>query len=150
MRKVALLFALATAAAAALAWWETQELAETRTELAAAGGHLQKARADLQGAQTELAALRKEAAAGKFTLQQMQADLTTARNFLEAERAANTRLRDDMAKTKELLAAAMSRRPAAPAAQPQSAQPMAVSPRPTAARAARSGPTSVGAASPAR
>jgi septal ring factor EnvC (AmiA/AmiB activator) len=130
MRKVALLFALATTAAAALAWWETQELAETRTELAVAGGHLQKARADLQGAQTELAALRKEAAAGQFTLQQMQADLTTARNFLEAERAANTRLRDDMAKTKELLAAAMSRRPAAPAA--------------------RSGPTSVGAASPAR
>lgn len=149
MRKVALLFALATAAAAALAWWETQELAETRTELAAAGAHLQKARADLQEAQTELAALRKEAAAGKFTMQQMQADLTTARNFLEAERAAHTRLRDDMAKTKELLAAAMSRRPSAPAAQPQSAQPMAVGPKPT-ARAARSSPTSVGAASPAR
>ena len=147
MRIVALILALAAVGAAALAWHEHQELAETRAELAAAAGQLQKARAGLQAAQTELAALRKEAMAAKLATDQSQADLTAARSFLETEKAVTLRLREDLAKAKEQLADA-SRRPRA--SQPQFAPPMAVSPRPTTVRAAPGGPTAVGAGSPAR
>lgn len=146
MRIVALMLALVAAAAGAFAWQEHEQLAETRAELAAGSGQLQKARAELQGAQSELAALRKEAMAAKLATEQMQADLAGARNFLETEKAASARLRDDLAKAKEQLASASSRRPASS----QFAPPVAVSPRPTAVRAPPGGPTAVGAGAPAR
>ena len=143
MRTVALLLALAATGAVAFAWQEHQELAETRAELALANGQLQKARAERQALQTELAALRKEAMAAKLAMDQMQADLTAARSFLETEKAATLRLRDDLAKAKEQLASA-SRRGS------QFGAPTAVSPRPATVRAAPGGPTAVGAAAPAR
>lgn len=150
MRIVALILALAAVGAAALAWHEHQELAETRAELAGANGQLQKARAELQALQTELAALRREAVAAKLAIEQLQADLAGARNFLEAEKAASARLRDELTKAKEQLANA-SRRPAARASQPQFAPPMAINPRPTAAvRAAPGGPSAIGAGAPGR
>ena len=145
MRTVALLLALAATGAVAFAWQEHQELAETGAELGLANGQLQKARTERQALQTELAALRKEAMAAKLAMDQMQADLTAARSFLETEKAATLRLRDDLAKAKEQLASA-SRRPGS-----QFGAPMAVSPRPTTTvRAAPGGPSAAGAAAPAR
>ena len=135
MRIIAALLALATVAAAALAWHENQELATTRAELAAANGQLQQARAELQAGQNELAGLRKEALAAKLAMEQMQADVTSARSFLEAEKAVGARLRDDLAKAK--------------AQPPRFGPPTAVSPRPTTIRAAPAG-TAVGAGAPAR
>ena len=144
MKIAALVLALAAVAAGALAWHERQELASTRDELGAGHGQLQKARAELQTVQNELAALRGEAAAAKLAMDQMQADLSGARNFLEAEKAVSARLRDDLANAKAQLAAASSRRPV------QTVQPMAISPKPAAMRAAPGGSTAVRAGSAAR
>ena len=110
----AAVLALATLVAGGFAWHTHHALGETRRELAGTKTQLDKAKADLKALQDEAAALRKDAAAQKIALEQMQTELNSAQHFLEVERLASARLREDFAR-------AMTAR-GAPGGRPASAQ----------------------------
>ena len=114
---VAVTAVIAAVAASGFAWQRNQLLEETRAELASANSQLQKVKAEFRSMETELGALRKESTEQKMATDQLRAELTVAKSFLDAEKGASTRLREELAKTKELLAS-LSRARAAQAAPP--------------------------------
>ncbi len=112
----------------------------------------QKAQADLKAAHAERDALRKESDGLKLEAQQLRSAADSAVQFLEMEKSINARLREDLAMASARLAAAGTR----PTRQPDTLPPGMVAPAnvfrppPVVVRAAPGGPTSIGAAAPAR
>jgi peptidoglycan hydrolase CwlO-like protein len=154
MKSIPLILAIVVAiAASGFAWQRNQALDEARAALSGANTQLQKAQADLKSVTAEVAPLRKEAADQKATIDQLQAELSSARAFLEAERAATARIRDELTLTKEKMAF-MDRSRAAPSAQPGLGYPAPTMIRPSAPpmviRAVPSTGNTVGAPAPGR
>ena len=147
---VAAVLGLAALAAGGFAWHTHQALGEARRELAGLKTQLDKAKADIKTAQTEAEKQRKEAEAQKIALEQAHSELNTSRQFLEAERAMNTRLREQL-----VLAMSRAAQPRPSSAQPQ-LPPGLVLPQPLPQRpleiriAPNRGPTSIGVGVPAR
>ena len=103
---VAVAAALAAVAAGGFAWHQYQAHFETRTSLARAQAERQKSSTDFKAAQDELIALRRQFSEQEMALNQLQAEMVNARAFVDAERAISARLRGELAKMKEQLAAA--------------------------------------------
>lgn len=152
--KAGLLAAAASVAALAaggFAGYTYLQLDETRRELAGARGLLDKAKTELKTLQAEAETLRKQAAAQKISLEQAQADLNAARQFLESERAASARLREELGMAMAMARAAQSGRAAAAQGLPPSALPQLAPQRPMEVRIAPGGGArAVGAGAPAR
>lgn len=154
MTVLAIVSLIGAIAAAGFAWQRTQALEATRLELADANSRLQKAEARIKPLEASVEALRKESEASQKAVEQMRGELAGAKAFFEAERDMGLRLRDELAKTKEMLASAMKGRgPQAntqPAALPPFLlQPMPVRPAPVRVAPAGAG-ASVGVATPAK
>ncbi len=132
---VALVVALIAAVAAAGFTWQGNQTLEAA--LAGANAQLQKTQSDLRSVTGEVAALRKESVEQKMALEQQRAELATAKGFLDAERAATARIREELAKAKEQIAF-MTRSRAAQST-PAHLVPMPVRPPPMVIRAAPSG-----------
>ena len=87
-------------------------------QVAALKAETQKAQADLKAAQVERDALRKEAAELSASAQELRAAAEVSGRFLDAERAMNARLREDLAMASARLAAAANRQIRPPNALP--------------------------------
>ena len=147
---MAALLGLAALAAGGFAWHTQQALGETRRELAGLKTQLDKAKADIKTAQAEAEKQRKELEAQKLAVEQAQSDLNSTRQFLEAERSMNTRLREQL-----VLAMSRTSQPRPSSAQPQLPPglvlPQLAPQRPMEVRIAPGrGPTSIGVGVPAR
>lgn len=152
MTVLAIVSLIGAIAAAGFAWQRTQALEATRLELADANSRLQKAEARIKPLEASVEALRKESEASQRAVEQMRGELAGAKAFFEAERDMGLRLRDELARTKEMLASAMKGRgpqAAAPPADPRSMVPMLVRPAPVRIAPAGAG-ASVGVATPAK
>ena len=147
MTAVAVVFAIVAIATAVLAWQKNQALVATKLELTETTSRLQKAEARIKPLEASVETLRKESVSQQQTLEQVRADYTSARVLLDAERDTGARLRDELAKTKELLAVASKPRP--PQAMQPGSIPMLVRPVPTRVAPAGSG-SAVGVGVPAR
>jgi hypothetical protein len=116
---------------------------------------LKKAQAEVKSMGAELETLRKQSAEHKAALDQQQLELRAAQSFLETERIASARLREELVRMKEALAVAGRQRSAPPPSQaggfPAPYQvPMPVRPTPMEVRIAPgSGGTAAKAAAPA-
>lgn len=105
MKTIVLAIALVAAvAAAAFAWQKNQAFETSQAALAAANGQLQKAQADLKALKAEVEPLRKETAELKAAFEQQKSELATAKAFLDAERAATMRVREELTTAKEQMA----------------------------------------------
>ncbi|HXR58845.1 MAG TPA: hypothetical protein VN747_05970 [Burkholderiales bacterium] len=146
---LAAVLALAALAAGGFAWHTRQALSETRRELAGVKSQLEKTQGELKTAQVEAETRRKQAEAQKAALEQAQAEVNAARHFLEAERAMNTRLREELVLAKSH--AAQPRPAAAQGLPPGLVLPQLAPQRPLEVRMAPNrGPTSIGVGVPAR
>ena len=124
--------ALAIAAAAGFtAWQKNSALGEANQQVARLNADVQKAQADVKSAKAAADTLRKELAEAKAAAEQSRADANSARTFLDAERAMNMKLREDMAK---LASAGRAARPVQ--VPPQLLIPMPVQRQPTEVRIA--------------
>jgi len=143
---------VAVLAAAGFAWQRNGALEATRLELADANSRLQKAEARIKPLEATVETLRKESADRQQALDQLRGEFTNTRAFYEAERDMGLRLREELARAREQLAAAMrGRGPQAgvPPPDPRSLVPMLVRPAPVRIAPAGSG-AAVGAAIPAK
>jgi hypothetical protein len=146
---LAAVLALAALAAGGFAWQTHRALGDTQRALAGAKTQLDKTKADLKALQAEAAKQRKEAEAQKVALEQAQSEVNTARQFLEAERAMNTRLREELILAKSR--AAQPKPAAAQALPPGLVLPRLAPQRPMEVRIAPNrGPTAIGVGVPAR
>jgi septal ring factor EnvC (AmiA/AmiB activator) len=150
---LAIFLAILALAAAGFAWERNQALEAAKVELADANARLQKAEARIKPLEESVAALRKETATQQQALEQMRGELVSTKAFFEAERDFGLRLRDELSKVKELLAAAFKGR--GPQAAPTPALPpgmvMPSIPRPPPMRVERAGSgAAYGAPAPAR
>lgn len=114
-------------------------------ELADTTARLQKAEAKLPALQAAVDTLRKETEAQKIAVDQLRSEVASAKAFFEAEKESGVRLRDELARTKELLMATIKSRMPTQAVAP----PMLVRPAPMRVLPAGSG-VSIGAGIPAR
>lgn len=145
----------AVVAAAGFAWQRTQALEAAKLELADVNSRLQKAEALIKPLEASVEALRKESEASQKAVEQMRGELAGAKAFFEAERDMGLRLRDELARTKEMLASAMKGRGTQASTQPSTLPPfmtlpMPVRPPPAVRIAPGAGGTSVGVAVPAK
>ena len=107
MMITAVLAAVAAAGAGAYGWMQHEEHARTKAALSSANAELQRTRTNLKTTQDELVALRKQFSEQEMALNQLQAEMANARAFVEAEKAISTRLREELAKTREEFATAL-------------------------------------------
>jgi septal ring factor EnvC (AmiA/AmiB activator) len=148
MIAVTVVAVLAALAAAGFAWQRNQALGQVKSELASASADLQKARNELQALKAEAVALRKEAAEQKSATDQLRTELNSARAFLDSERLTGARLREELVKAKEQLAA-MGKARSVQSAPPPMAVPMMVRPPPAAVAPGQRG-TAIGVGVPAK
>ena len=146
---------VAALAAAGFAWQRTQALEAARLELADVSARLQKAEARIKPLEASVEALRKESEASQKAVEQMRGELASTKAFFEAERDMGLRLRDELAKTKEMLASAMKGRGPQANTQPTTLPPflmqqMPVRPPPAVRIAPGGVGASVGVAVPAK
>jgi len=151
MTAVAVVFVILALAAVAFAWQKHRALETAQLELADTTARLQKAEAKIKPLEASVEALRKESATQQQALEQARAELASAKTFLEAEKDSGARLREDLARTKEQLAAlvAAASRPRSPQTMPSSSIPTLVRPVPMRIAPAVSG-KAVGVGVPAR
>ena len=128
------------------AWQTHGALQEARVEARSAKAQLTQAQADLRKAHGEMEAARNEASAAKLAADQARAEANSNRVFLDAERAMNLKLREDMAMLQQRLATAGRSAPPTPAL---ALPPMLVRPQPVGVRALPA-PAPQSAAQPAR
>jgi hypothetical protein len=154
MKNVVLIVAvIAVGGVAVFGWREHQLHGAARVALAESNALLKKAQIDVKTMGTELEALRKQSAEHKAALDHQQLELRAAQSFLETERAASARLREELVKMKEALALAARSRGAPPPSQAGGLPPyvpMLHRPPPAAVRIAPGGgATAFGAPAPA-
>ena len=127
-------------AAGGYAFWRDQA---ATARIAQVEAEMQKAQAEVGALRAERDALRKSMADLTLEAQQLRSDAEVAGRFLEAEKAMNARLREDLAMTTARLAAAGSRQARKPDALPPGVLPPGLMllqrPPPIAVRAAPGG-----------
>jgi len=154
MIAAAVVAVIAAMAAAGFAWQKSQALEGTKAELANARSQLQKASDDVLAMRAETTALRKEFAEQKLAADRSRAELATAQVFLDAEKAAGARLREELMKAKAQLASTSKPRSVqgAPVVRRVPAQPMVIRVVPSGSAVSNPSPSSpaVGYGVPAR
>lgn len=129
------------------AWQTHGALQETRVEVRSVKAQLTQAQAELRKAHTEMEAARQEASSAKLAADQLRVEANSNRVFLDAERAMNLKLREDMAMLQQrLLSGGRGAPPPSPAL---ALPPMLVRPQPVGVRALPT-PVPQSAAQPAR
>ena len=146
--------AVAAVAIAGFAWNRHQSLEATRAELSATSSKLQQAEARIKPLEASVESLRAETAAQQKSLEQLKTEVANAKVFLEVEKEAGIRLRDELARMKEAFALAMRGRgpqAASPTQLPPGMIPMLVRPQmPLRVERAPTSGAALEAASPAR